>query len=388
MSFDAGNRFLQLSGTPVDRARQKGLAFRDSHDELVQSLIDSPLIVPWLKPFLPHAVVKTVLGRLGKKYLNLHRPILQNYYGRNLFAELEGLAEGFDMPVNYIYGLNAIEILSSKIPFSLGCTALAFAANHTNDGKPRLAYNHDFPHSFGKSLYVQETRPAEGMTTLMLTYPSILGGIAGLNSAGLAVVLNHAYATDMQLLPALPITWLLSECLQRCDTVAAAVELILKTPVPNGSFLTLIDCHGARAVVEVSGTRKEVRQPDESVLCTFNFYRCAALKSHEVPWMAKTTGMAKLVFGERLVHAHNMGRERRFIEFFDHAKKHDNADIHEFMADHSGHLQGAIDTICRHDERAMNTIASVILNPAAQTMKVIFGWPCQGQYLDFCFGRS
>lgn len=384
LTHEADNqRLYKFSGASVEVARQKGQAFRATLADQIQSLIDSPLILPVVRPVLPRALLKSLIKRLGKKYLTLHHDVLKNYYGRDLAADLSAFAEGYNESPQFMYGLNAIEVVSSHIPFSLGCSSLAFAPLHTVSGAPLLAYNHDFPETFGKNLYVQHTVPDSGLASLMLTYPTILGGIAGVNAAGLGMTINHAYATDLKPTAALPITWLLSECLSRCENVTSAVELILKTPVPNGSFLTLIDAQANRAVVEMSCTRKEVRTLDSRVACTFNFYREPVMKTHEVPFNGHTKGLMRWILGDRLVHQHNIGRENRFQQIFDHDKKYDEEAIHQLMSDHGETGVGSLETICRHDPRAMNTIASVMINPKSKSMKVIFGAACAGHYTNF-----
>ncbi len=383
MTTDPASRLYRFTGNSSDCARQRGQIFRATLPAQIQSLIDSPLILPVVRPVLPRALLKSLIKRLGKKYLTLHRDVLKNYYGRDLAADLLAFADGYNETPQFMYGLNAIEVVSSHVPFSLGCTSLAFAPEHTVSGEPLLAYNHDFPETFGENLYVQHTVPDSGLASLMLTYPTIMGGIAGVNTAGLAVTINHAYATDLKPIAALPITWLLSECLLRCENVTAAVELILKTPVPNGSFLTLLDAAGNRAVVEMSCTRKEVRTLDARVACTFNFFREPVMKAHEVPFNGHTKGLMRWVLGDRLVHQHNIGREARFAKIFDHTQKYDEAAIHKFLSDHGETGVPSLETICRHDPRAMNTLASVIILPQQKTMRVIFGKPCCGDYTLF-----
>jgi hypothetical protein len=382
-SFNPARRFLETSGSATNQARQKGEAFRDSYGAIFNALIEAPFLPPWLKIFVPKALYRWHLKNEGRRYLSVHERALGNRHDEGFLAIYRSLADGIGISLEEAYGVQAIEIVSAEMSFSLGCTSLAFGTRHTADGNPRLAYNHDFPESFGRLLFVQKCAPESGHASLNLTYPVIPGAIAGVNEMGLAVSLNHAYAADIAKIPAVPITLLVAECLSRCADVGEAVALVEKTPVPNGSMITLCDASGSRTVVELSCTKKSVRTAeDRDILITFNKYGNAGMAACEVPWDARTEGLTKWILKDRPIHGHNAGRMSRAPSLIDHAKRHSESDIRAILSDHDGG-EGRYDTICRHDPTTMNTIASAILDPEARTMKVVFGRACGGNEMEY-----
>lgn len=380
--FNPTTRKLTLTGTPYEMALQKGVALKDRFDLVLQDVMRAPFLPKWLQRLVPKFAYRAFLKRVGKKYFALHAPCLKSLRGQNLLPALAGLAEGFAVDRELLYGLNAVEILTSEMSFSLGCTSLAFGAAHTQSGQPKIAYNHDFPESFAPHLYVQENLPTTGHASLSLTYPTILGCIAGVNACGLAVSLNHAFATDIKDKPAVPITLLVQECLNGCESVAMAIELILQTEVPNGSMITLADSSGGRACVEVSATKKSVRHATSEILYTFNAYQQPDMLAVEVPLTARAAGMTKWVLQDRLIHEHNIQRKARYLELLKPTHRYSDDDIHALISDHSG-TSGSYVTLCRHDVTSMSTIASAIVSPVERTLQVIYGKACEGKYLDY-----
>lgn len=380
--YNENHRYLEVSGTAYEMAYKQGRAFRYRYERIRQAITKTPFLPAWLQRFVPLFAYTRYINKIGRKYLELHGPLLANYNGRNHLQNLDGLAAGFEQSKEHMYGINAIEIITSHMAFSMGCSSLGFGGQHTASGQPKIAYNHDFPDAFGHLLYVQKNTPNRGYASLTLSYPVILGAIAGVNDQGLAISLNHAFATDFCDHPAILFTLLVQECLSCCATVNEALELIKNTPVPNGSILTLLDKSGKRVAVEFSCTQRSFRFADADILHTFNFYQQPEMQNYQVPLGAKPKGMAKLILKDRKIHEHNVQREKRYFEIVDHAKKYTDDDIQHMLSDHYG-TEGEYFTICRHDTRTMSTIASTILSPAEQSVKIIYGNPCRGKYRSY-----
>ena len=373
------NRFLDVEGTAAERGKQQGAAARDQIGPSFEALAALPLFPRWLAAGARRWLVETASDAVGRYYLRRHRELLRaRLAGRNL-DWLEGMALGSGAPAHQLYGLNAFELESAHLGFSYGCTSLGLAGSHTTDGRVRLVYNHDFPPPFSRFLRIRRSRPSEGLASLAVTYPTLVGAVAGLNEAGLAMSYNQAYATDLaRRPPATFVTMVLQECLDRCRSVGEALEHILATPVTNGAMLTLVDTAGDRAVVEMSaGLRLVRREREDRILYTFNKYRLAETSAVEVPVGAVTTGIA----AGYDVHRCNLTRERRFLEM-DQTRPRDDAALFALMADHDGG-RGDEDTICRHDDPMSETILSAILDPGAGTIRAIFGRACTGEPTTF-----
>lgn len=376
------NRCLEVRGTDAERGHQQGQVYAKNLGAILDSIRQIGFLPYDLQKKIPLFVYKKLFASIGKKFLKHHHDFFQTYQKSRIHDRILGLAEGLGASPYFVYGLCALEVTTSELPHQqpqLGCTSLAFEATRTKIGTPLIAYNHDFPESFGPYLIVRHNEPKTGFASLNLTYPVSLGCIAGVNEKGLAITINHAFEkTVAKNQAALFVTCLLQECLDHCANVEEAVDLILKTPTTNGSMLTLIDASGKRAVVEVSSRKRVLRKPEEGLFCTFNKYQETELEKGELPLNTIGTKM----FKGRLVHEHNIGRLRRFTEIFDAEKTYSDDDIHKLMSDHDGG-DGDAHTICRHHKDTSSTLASVIIRPKEKEMKVVFGLACQGEYEKF-----
>ncbi len=370
-------RVVDVEGSAEQRGFTQGISFSGVQHKGWQSLAGLELAPPWLPAPLHQAAIRALLSGLGRFYLHHHRQVLAERAGGRHLRYLRGLAQGLGAPPWVPYGFNALEIESCNLGFAMGCTSLALGGNSTRSGAPRLGYNHDFPPSFGPLLFVRRSRPDRGFRSLAVSYPVLGGAIVGVNEHGLAMSVNQAFATDLsRARPSLYVSLLVQECLDECPDVERAIARFAATPVTNGALVTLIDETGARAVVELSGTRARVRRPvGAEVLWSCNKYRVNEMARHEVPVGAVTTG---LLAGYD-VHECNLTRHRRLPVLLADGGPYADEDLQRILADHDGGA-GDTNTICRHEDPRNQTIMSVIVDPAARTMKVLFGKPCEQVY--------
>lgn len=370
-------RVFTVQGSFEEMAFSQGEQFKESFPQVLTDLKKVPVSrYPWMNRLIPQFVFVGILDFMGNKFLKAHSPVLENYGGQNLLKNLDALAKGLNQKAHRLYSFCAFEAVSSKLPYSLGCSSLAFSNIQTGNHGPVLAYNHDFPVAFGPHLRVKKSLPTEGYSCLSLTYFPLLGAIAGVNEKGFAISLNHAYALDIHREKALPITWLVQQCLFRCATVDEAIELIAHTPVPNGAMITLLDKSGKSAVAEMSGRHKRVRHPTASYQCTFNKYQHPDMEPYQIPLEADGEGVYK---GHK-IHHHNIERHKRFAEIFNAGKNYSLDQIHQLMADHGADGVGSLGTICRHHPQTGSTLASILLFPKTSSLGIIFGPPCKGKY--------
>jgi len=368
-------RWMEVEGSARQRGEMQGAEARSLVRPALDALAGLPLFPRWLPMGSRRAMVAAASGIAGGLYLERHRQLLAARLGGRNLAWLEGMAATSGTAARTLYGINAFELESAHLGFSYGCTSLGLGGRHCADGRARLVYNHDFPPAFEPFLRIRRSRPRDGIASLALTYPTLVGAMAGLNEAGLAISYNQAYATDLtRRRPATFVTMVLQECLDRCGSVAEALDHILATPVTNGAMLTLVDRSGDRAVVEVSaGLRLVRREREQRVLYTFNKYRLEETSAVEIPVGAVTTGIA----AGYDVHRCNLTRERRLLELDFFAEARNDEALLSLMADHDGGT-GDEDTICRHSDPLSETIVSAILCPEAGTIRAVFGKPCSG----------
>lgn len=374
-------KYLEVRGDAYVRGFQQGDEFRRDFSRIIRSIKEIEILPYNLQKLIPNKFFEGYFWYEGRKYFRNHQ---KNLTEKTDFKDQwQGLADGFFKSEFTIYGMVCLEVITSEMPhepsLALGCSSLALASKHTSFNEPVIAYNHDFPDSFGKHLFVRKNTPDNGYASLSLTYPLLLGAIGGVNSAGLAISINHAFERKINKdQSATLVTYLLQECLDHCATVDEAVARILKTPVTNGSMLTVLDKTGKSAVLEVSSHGNFLRENSKDYSITFNKYQVKDLEPFELPLNTRGSKMFK---GE-LVHKHNIERSRRFLDIFDESKKYSEAEIKKIFSDHDGG-KGGLATICRHHQATSNTLASSLFYPESQKIKVIFGQPCEGEYQEY-----
>ena len=104
---------------------------------------------------------------------------------------------------------------------------------------------------------VRESRPVVGFRSLEVTLPWLVPAVAGVNAAGLAVMIGPPGAGADRAGDAPPIL-LVQDCLARFENLAGAIDWCCKRPVEGEQVITLADATGARARVVVSGRMRRV----------------------------------------------------------------------------------------------------------------------------------
>ncbi len=369
------SRSLTVNGDARERARQQGLACAGEYRRAASSI--GSLVVE------PRHVGQRVHERLsqagllaaGAAYLVRHRPALVDHQRGKYWRAFEGLAEGAGLTLPLMFGLGAVpEIVGAQMGYTLGCTAIAVAAEASEDGGAQIAYNHDFPPRFGRYNFVRRNHPSDGYRSVSLSYPIMVGSLAGVNERGLALTLNHAFATDFDSKPGLLLTTLVQDCLDRCADVGEALELFRTAPVTNGAILTFADAGGQRAVLERSCSLARTRSAEGPLLVSFNKYQHPDMSRVEVPLGAVSSG---LIAGIPL-HESNLARAARFKALEDALPERMSAQaLRQLMSDHGGD-KGSANTICRHDDPLSETLWSAVLSTEQKSLRVAFGHACSG----------
>lgn len=378
-------RSLTVEGDAHERARQQGLACAGEMDRAASS-IGSLVVGPKYVGERAHEkIAAALLAAVGAVYLTKHRPALLAHANGKFLRAQRGLAEGAGKTLPGMYGLGAVpEIVGAQMGYTLGCSAIAIGSSHTESGAPQIAYNHDFPPRFGRYNFVRKNHPTDAFASVCLTYPIMVGCLAGVNEHGFAITLNHAFSTDFDGKPGLLLTSLVQDCLDRCRTVDEAADLLTAAAVTNGALLTLADRSGGRAVVERSCTTASVRRADGPLLVSFNKYRVPAMERFEVPLGAVSKG---LIPGIPL-HESNLERQRRWDEIIKELPSVlDEATVRRIMTDHRGG-EGDKNTICRHGDELSETLFSALLDTERLTVRVVFGHACDGAYVEHAIDRA
>ncbi len=373
-------KIIEVKGNYFEMGQSQGAQFQGIFPDIIQSLKQLAFLPYNFQKAIPTFLYKIFFQEQGKIFSRRHHTLLTGPQ-QKLQERWQGIAQGMKEPPSLVYGLACLEILTSEMPHipPLACTSLALSPNMTQNGEPLLAYNHDFPESFGKHLLLRKNFPQNGYTSISITYPIMFGAIGGINEKGLAITINHAFEKKIIKDKAgLLVTSLLQDCLDTCATTREAVEKICNTPVTNGSMLTVMDASGHHEVVEVSSQKNILRENKKNHSITFNKYRIPEMESLELPLDTAGAGVLK----GRLVHEATIEREKRFEEMFNEHKNLSMEDITKIFSDHKGG-SGDLGTLCRHHPKTSSTLGSALFFPQQRKMKMIFGKTCSQNYQEF-----
>lgn len=195
----------------------------------------------------------------------------------DLLAELEGLAEGADVPLAAILRLNLNPCWNQW----QGCTPLAVAAGP--DG-PILAKNNDGmpPQCDRRSFLVRHIQPSQGLAQTQITDAGRINGLDGVNQAGLGMM--HASVGSKLPRPddALDIRLWAYCILQQARSVEDALMRFGQRPLMGKGFnVVLADRHGQTAVLEAAVPVLAVRARNEPFVFATNHYIHSQLASHD-----------------------------------------------------------------------------------------------------------
>jgi hypothetical protein len=208
--------------------------------------------------------------------------------------------------------------------------------------------------------------------------------VDGMNEHGLAVIYNLAYTVDV---PScyVPLSFVLQEMLETCRTTEQAVEFITKAKQGgHDALLTIADSEGNMKTVELTPNHSAVRDVSGSQVVNTNHFSTSEMQQYEIPHNAVYSGKSpKEMLGAK-VHASSEARLKRALELVKGQDKVDERTIVKVLRDHGSEDKPSMLTICRHAEYA-GTLRSVIFNLNGKTVKVLYGNPCQNEYVEFGF---
>ncbi len=371
---------VTCTGSHYEMGRAQGLWLRPRREETLNSLLKNDFTPAWIQKG-GVGLLKVLFALKGLSMRWGHVPNLHRFTPLQ-FERMKGIADGAGLSLNQILGIANIENMSASFQFVLGCTSIGVGSKKAKEGRPLIAYNHDFPNFLRDHIFVRRSRPRKGLESIQITYPSLPGAIAGINEAGVAITLNHAFSKE----PAnngVPPTMLVQEALDRCRDAGQVKQLFSRAKFACGSMVTVIDTKGGLFALELARNRFGVRMPEKGLSLTLNDYCLSPLREIEVPQEAKFDPKAypPSLHGE-YVHKPNWNRRRRFAMLLKKMGRLGPSDLKRYLSDHSGLKRGGIETICRHHP-ITDTIATAILYPRERKIEVSRGYACQATYQIF-----
>jgi isopenicillin-N N-acyltransferase-like protein len=284
----------------------------------------------------------------------------------DLWAELEGVADGSGVPLPDVVALNCISSLQRAAGFpppqgQPGCTGLAFAdtpdgaiVGKTNDGGSNA--DDDIPHLI--------TFP-NGRRALFFSWPGTVWAWSWVNDAGL--VSNGSSVSSNHLNPdGLPGQVLGRLALEHCETVAQAAELYRETPIIcEAVAYTMGDAQGNVAAIEQDIGRQAIREPQDGAVFTTNAWFAPELVADNSTDPAREAVIANS--RDRFANLQRLVRE----------VPHTVEGMQTILRDHT--RPGAI---CQHleDNGVYNTYNAFIMLSRARAILVTGAKACEAQF--------
>lgn len=304
---------------------------------------------------------------------NEHRDVLRRVERNmrrltpDLWEELEGVADGSEVPLPEVVALNCITSLQRAAAFPPpadppGCTGIAFAdtpegaiVGKTNDGGDNA--DDDIVHRI--------TFP-NGRSALFFSWPGTVWAWAWVNDAGL--ISNGSSVGSNHMNPdGVPGQVLGRLAMEHCTTVAEAVALYRETPIICEAVAhTMGDAQGNVAAIEHDVFRQAVREPEDGVVFTTN------------AWFSDELAADNSTDPARQVYIENSRDRFRHLQKLTREVPHTIEGMKTILCDHT--RPGAI---CQHradNAAGYNTYNAFIMLSAQRALLVTGAKACEADF--------
>ena len=359
---------LELRGSPFEQGRAHGAELRD----LIAGMVEEHFA---FLEFSARHVVGLELGH--DKILRVTDQFLPacERFAPELVEEVRGIAAGSGLPFREILSLNTFIDLADWVRpatahnYSLGCTTYGACSPATRDGQVYLGQNFDAKAVFEPFVVALKIEGEDAPPAWAASFAGVVG-CAGINAAGLGVVINHLNMADAR--PGVPFTFAVRAALREA-TVEAALGVLRRSERASGIHYLLGDERGLCGL-ETSATKFEVLAPREGWIAHAN--HCAAPDPQSIETV-RSEGSLQRDSRAAGALAGRAGQIRPET-------------LAAIACDH----EGTADSVCSHVEpdaprlRQYKTCFAVLLEPKARAMEMFAGSPCEGRRVRLAHSGS
>ncbi len=354
-----------------------GLQQGERLSRLARQAIGAVLASPYFEIARPRCVPRRWFPKLAAwRARQLIEKGIRRHYRRQ-YDRAVAIAEAAALPVERIWLCHAVEIDGARPGLQIpACSSVALAPERTAFGEPLIAKNFDYLPETQPFNILRRNAPQGRLGSLDLSFPTLAGSHDGLNERGLAIAYNYGYPADKSR-PRLPITLLVQEVLERCSTVAEAVDLISKLPRRGGALLTLADAGGSIASIELTSRRCAVRPADDGIVMNTNHYHCEQTKAVDAAFGRFAWRWQR---GRHWMGPSSQCRFDRLAELARARRRWDIDDLVGLLSDHGPDGQGSVMTVCRHPPPFATTVSMIIL-PVRREIHLAAGNACEHSFV-------
>ena len=351
---------IEVMGSPTQRGQAHGEAFRDLIRDLVAASFED------MAQATRGNLTKTRVGEIVSTYSGPTRD-----YAPDLFEELEGIARAADVPVDELLALNAFlelhDYYSEAFAVS-GCTSLMVPGTPLGEGA-LIAQNYDLSSIYAGAAVLIKVKSDRAPDALFYTSAGILG-CAGINAAGIGVVINNLVPSDAGggILYPFVIRRILGAV-----RIGDAIDAVVATPRASGMNYVLCDENGEIYDLETTAREYEVICPFNGPMAHANHYLTDRLKPFE-----------RRQWDQRGQSILRWGRATRLLS----SRTLCDADaLKDMLSDRVNAPVG----ICRHNEMhngkaCGQTIAGIVLDPPGRKAWFTKGPTGENEWVEYCVG--
>ena len=355
---------IELSGSFRERGRAHGEAFRDVIHEVYDAYFACVLHQPEGKP---HSLTRDWCLKWARE----HIPHIRDY-APDLLEEVEGIAEGANIAMEDVIFLNGFlgifdwaspTFQEHRLAQSGGCTSFG-VSGHATRGEAIIGQNYDLEPFHQKPAILLRVKSENAPESLLYTTAGMVG-CAGINGAGIAVVINNLIPNDSRSGVLYP--FLIRKLLEASDP-STAMNAVISARRASGMNFVIGDASGVIVALETSATDYAVINGWESPIGHANHYVCEKMLKYEARWIG---GRGQSIFR----HSRMNYLLREDVERTDLVR------FRQILSDHAN-LPLAI---CCHDEpygTDTKTICGMIFNPAQRKAYITAGNPCENVFVE------
>lgn len=279
-------------------------------------------------------------------------------YAPDLLDEFRGIADSLD--IDYY-----IPVTFEASPYrfeTTSCLVMAISGEHTKNGMPVLARNHEWKEDDSRNLRLCYTEPEGKLRSLGFTFHwPLVSRYGGINEAGLA--LSSSSAAFENTGPGIIMNLATRQILDTCSTTQSAAAYLEKIPKVWGETYIIIDKDNAIAKVESHREKTKVTYSDTGFDWGTLLYDSPEMKGY--------------MDQNRIDNCIELTSARKTFlsQWFEQNKGSISAEvIIEALKNHENN-------ICCHGIEGLEICWSYILQPGTNKALVCAGRPCKNEFV-------
>lgn len=356
--------YVELSGTHYEIGYQHGEFFKDTIHRIIKD--NASTLIEQIENKAHNKVTEKELHEFSERYM----PYAQEYCPE-MMEEIRGIADGAGVSFEDIFFINChLDMRDLTYPFlsqemMLGCTTFGASCTATRNGESIIAQTYDWGDIFQCGSALLRIKAIGEPEVLVFTIAGMVG-CAGMNSNGIALVINRLVAKDSK--PGVPYPFIIRKALMQVR-IGNGIYSVTNANRSSGLFYLVGDLNGEMIGIECSAKDYYVFYADNDYIAHTNHYVSARMQPYAV--------YSKPLAGDTIMRL-STANSRLANKCGDIVVE----DIMELMRDHTGQPN----SICRHSNEYASelsrskTIAAIIMDLRTRRMWFAAGNACDTEF--------